>query len=220
MRVRVSIANLAWNAVNLRTGERETFGILNPKKPNQIMALGGGAMLNEQGKRGLEDIFGASDFEQDEKTGYFDARFRVEEEEVERIFRLFRSPSGQLERDPTLDIRMELTGREFPGYPHLLTPKEADRIFINYYRTVRQGLAKVGEDTSAKAIDVPTHRLFRIFDLVMPPELFDTYLKHPQVRLLDVDELASTRGGRAAGKSNEGLVIQNNLFLMDHDLVI
>lgn len=221
MVIRVSIGDLALIAGNMGSGERRVFGILNPKElakgKRQYMALGGGAMLTQAGKDTLEGMLKATDFEQDKETGFFDARFKVDDEYIENALEFFKKPSPVFEHDPTLDILAELSGKEFPGFEGTILPpadiEEGVKVIFRY--SVRQGVSEVGKDTSTRAsADIPTRRLFRIFDLEMPPVLFEKFARSPMVRFLTEDELRTTDGGRVMGKTVDGIPIQNNLFLI------
>lgn len=218
MKVRASFANLAWFARVHGTVIRHPFGILNQKKfkegQRQYCALGGGAMLTEAGKRLFEEQVDASNFELDPHSGFFDARFQVDESHLNLVFEYFESgPNAIYEQDPTLDIRAELTGAE-PGHESIFTVAELKMIRVVPFGDVRQKPAEVGTDTSARASSLmPTRRLFRIFELVMPNELFEKIQRSPNVRFLSDAELATTDGGSKAGRTSDGFMIQNNLFL-------
>lgn len=221
-RVRVSIANLAWYVKMLENDVQYPFAILNPKKlkqgERQYMALGGGAMLTERGKEVLEQAFDASDFEQDPDTGFFDARFRVERQHLEAVLKRFELLSGttnSFEHDPTLDIIAEISGKEFLGYDRILDDDEVKLIKPTFVKVVRQKSPDVGTDTSARAsAETRTHRLFRIYELVMPVTLYQRKIwRSPVVRILSDNELETTDGGSRAGKTKDGFVIQNNLFI-------
>lgn len=220
MKVRVSIANLAWFAQVNGSPIRYPFGVVNEKKlakgERQYQALGGGAMLTGRGKRMLEFHLGATNFEFDSGSGFFDARFVLDEEHVETVWNSFWSVSPVLERNPTLDIIAELTGSE-SGHTTILTEGEvASSVLPIYVTTVRQKLAEVGTDTSARASgEMPTHRLFRIFSLLMSGQMYDRFASSSRVRLLTDLELATTDGGCKAGRTDDGFLIQNNLFLLN-----
>ncbi len=219
MRVRVSIANLAWRIRNLHTSEFATFGILNSDKlkqgKRQYVALGGGAMLTDAGKTVLETAYQASDFELDKDTGFFDARFITDESQVETIFDLFKRPSLELEQDPTLDILHELSVKQFLGHKDTLRKLVRKAVNPTFLQSVRQGVPEVGKDTSGRALaDIPTRRLFRIFELWMAGSTFEKFKSSQMVRLLTDDELRTTDGGRTVGRTSDGVPIQNNLFLI------
>ncbi|MFZ2167319.1 MAG: hypothetical protein WAV50_00445 [Minisyncoccia bacterium] len=220
-RVRVSIGNLAWYTRVRGTLKQYQFGILNPEKmlvgSRQYQALGGGAMLTEAGKSMLEDSFGASDFELDPHTGCYDARFRLDERDVEPVFKLFSDTvlMKLYERNPVMDIIAELTGKEFAvEYGHILPGDRADLVQTAFVRTVRQEPSVLGADTSerALAVEMPTRRLFRIYELIMSDAIFAMLRSSPAVRFLTEKELKTTDGGSKAGVTDDGHVIRNNLF--------
>ncbi len=222
--VRVSVANLAWYVRMKENNVRYPFAILNPDKlakgERRYMALGGGAMLNEAGKKMLEEVVGASGFEFDTGIGFYDARFRICERDLESAFKTFSSVDTRgatiYEQDPTLDIMAELSGKEFPGYPTIMSAEETELVRLDFVKVVRQKLPAAGADTSARGVaaDVPTHRLFRIFELVMPLALYQgRMMSSPVVKILSNQELATTDGGSKAGVTRDGLIIQNNLFV-------
>lgn len=219
-RVRISIANLAWYATTVENNIRYPIAILNPNKlkkgERQYMALGGGAMLTERGKKRIEETFGASDFEFDEKTGFFDARFQIDDQHLEEVFCLFGDSERftWYEQDRTIDIMNELTGNE-PGHEGIMS--ESDRCLIDcvYVKSVRQKPSEFDADTSTRVTaDIPTRRLFRIFELRMSQSLYNRkFVCSPFVRVLHDHELVTTDGGSKSGRTNDGYVIQNNLFL-------
>ncbi len=222
-RIRVSIANLAWYVQMIENDVRYPFAILNPNKlkagGHQYMALGGGAMLTVVGKVMLEKKCSATDFEFDEDTGFYDARFQLDAGNLETVFSKFsdvgRSGATVYEKDPTLDIMAELTGKEFPGFPTILTEDEAKLVRPKFVKVVRQKLPAAGADTSSRSsAEMPSHRLFRIFTLMMPSSLYQTKIwRSPVVRILQNQELATTDGGSRAGQTSDGHLIQNNLFI-------
>jgi hypothetical protein len=219
VRIRVSIANLAWYAKVMGKDIQHPIAILNPKKlekgERHYMALGGGAMLTESGKALLERDFGASDFEFDKKTGFFDARFQINEEHLETVFWLFTMDGMKAhEHDRTLDFMAELSKEEFPGYGHILREDEVKLIRPNFARVVRQKPSEAGADTSVRSsVELPTRRLFRIFELEMPGMLFEKLHYSPVIRFLSDEELMTTDGGSRPGRTNDGYRIQNNLFV-------
>ena len=135
---------------------------------------------------------------------------------LESIFALFSNVNGivrNYERDRTIDIMDELTGKEH-GHECIMSP--SDRCFIDcvYLKTVRQKSSDFGVDTSTRAsADIPTRRLFRIFELRMPQSVYlRSFVLSPFVRILTDDELKTTDGGCKAGRTKDGTIIQNNLF--------
>ncbi len=220
--IRVSVANLAWYVrLNEDNAVASQFGILNPSKlakgERSYMALGGGAMLTKKGKQMIECTFGATNFEFDDTTGFYDARFQIDDSELDRVFAVFESIDGVMkcyEQDPMLDIIAELSGKEFPRYPTILTEAEVALVYPLFVKTVRQKLSALGTDTSSRAkAEMPTHRLFRIFELGIPSSLLPKFTESKVVRILLDSELASTDCGSKAGKTRDGFTIQNNLFI-------
>ncbi len=217
-KVRVSIGNLAWFASNTLE-EHHAFAILNPAKlkasKRQYGALGGGAMLTELGKCYLEESFGASNFEFDNHTMFYDARFVIDEDKVEPVFNLFTRIAGspsELEHDPTLDILQELTGTESGFNKRILSKKIGSKVKPEFLKVVRQKPA-AGADTSARAADIPTLRLFRIYVLQMDAPTFILFEASSIVKFLSDKELTTTNGGSAGGVASDGTPIQNNLFI-------
>lgn len=219
MKVRASIGNLAWYARVNGTAMRHPFGILNQKMfkegTRQYCALGGRAMLTETGKSLLQQAVAASEFEFDPYTGFFDARFRIDAIHLESVFEHFEAgPNSSYEQDPTLDIVAELTGTE-PGHEVIFTADEMEMIRVVLFGTVRQKPAEIGTETSVRASsEMSTHRLFRIFELVMPNELFEKLQLSSAVRFFSDEELRTTDDGSRAGWTSDGFMIQNNLFIM------
>jgi hypothetical protein len=183
------------------------------------MALGGGMMLTDRGKKFLEQEFGAFDFERDHLTSKFDARFRLcDPSHVEKVFAavgnrnfMFRH---EYETDPTLDIFAELIGAE-PGHVRIVSGSDIERVKISFVGSVRQAAPLPGTDTSLRAGDVPTRRIFQVHELIMPEDLYDAFVHSPQVKVLDAAELATTAGGSSPGRTHDGRVIQNNLFTVE-----
>ena len=163
---RISIGNLGWNTASTDTGEVRSLAILRPKdlaKGRRVWgALGGGAMLTSEGKEWLENAFKAQQFELDYDTGFYDMRFVVDEKYVEQIFHMFVKPVIY-EQDPTLDIKHELAEDVWEGCTAPLSETEIGDLTITYDKTVRQRLVDPKHDTSRRATELPTHRLFRTF---------------------------------------------------------
>lgn len=216
---RISVANLA-TSVQMK-GQAWWFGMPNPKKleaGNWIyQGLGGGAELTEAGKLELEKRFGASNFEKDDRTGVYDARFLVEENMLEAALGFFGDIAGRpnaYELDPTNDIRGELSGKEFPKLGTILSDSEMEGVQIKYMDTVRQKVPDDGVGTSTRAADAaaPTRRLFRRYQIVLPSPLEKKFFSSPIVRVFHEDEIASTNGGANKGKTRDGRDIADNLF--------
>ncbi|HEV8677517.1 MAG TPA: hypothetical protein VN701_01665 [Candidatus Paceibacterota bacterium] len=217
--IRYSIANLAGYARSSDRKGRIQFGILNPDKllagKRQYMALGGGAMLKEAGKKMLEKEFQAFGFEPEGRPGIWDARFKAEESHFENIFTRLAEYQTEFELSPALDILEELFGKEFSGFEGgIVSSKDLSQLAVRPIFTTRQAVAEAGTDTSGKAIaDMPTRRLFRIYELVFNPAAYKRFAASPLVRILMPQELETTHGGATAGQTSDGMLIQNNLFV-------
>jgi hypothetical protein len=194
------------------------FGIKKPDKEGrpQYGALGGAAMLNERGKKYLEETYGASQFEADSDTGYFDARFVVDEKQLEEVLALFENIllSNIYEQSMTLDIAHELVS-EGPGVEKpILSMEEVVQCIFVHVGCVRQRSSDASADSlRAKKASIPTRRIFRIFELVMPEGVYGKFVESPSVRFLSPHDVISTKGGSQAGSTLDGTaIIQNNLF--------
>lgn len=208
--VRVSIANLVWTATNTDTGEVRNLAVLNKKalsKGERLWSpLGGGAMLTPAGKKYLEDEYQAHSFELDKDTGYLDARFLASKSYVSKIFLEFNSFWLDFEHDASLDALQEI--KEL----NLFSSSERAQLVFVYDVSAEQAVAPVGTDTSTRAGAVPTHRLFRIYTLLMPDVLFEKIFLQKYIRSLTTLEVATTDGGLRKGNTTDGDGIQNNFF--------
>ncbi len=214
--IRISIANLGWEIACMRTGEIASIAVLSKRQlmvgERMWTALGGGAMLTTRGKEYFEDWFSAENFEVDEETGFYDMRFTAHEEALESIFKALEVPlSTELEIDPTQDIQHELLEERISA-TSLLSPADLAQARFIYSRTVRQAPLRTA-DTSRRSGSASTRRLFRIFQIVLPSDLYQQFLTHPHVTVLSEKELRTTLGGSSAGVTKQGDKIANNLFL-------
>lgn len=212
--IRISVANLAY-FLQVPGKNAVPFGILNPKK-GMWKVLGGGAELTEAGMNLLKNKFLAERFEKDEKTGLYDARFVVAQKHLSGVFRFFQGIAGKSnphEMDPVRDILAELSGKENIGAEAILS-SGADLIDTVYIKTVQQKPAEDGIGTSSRAaaVDIPTRRLFRLYKLIMPKELFNEITASNQVHILSKEELETTAGGSKEGLATDGKIIADNLF--------
>ena len=215
---RISIGNLAWVVrCTERSHSARTFAFLHPKAlaagKRQWAPLGGGAMLTDVGRQHLEKTFGATCFERENEENPYDLRCIIDDSYVNNLFAHYEQPHSAYEHPPTLDIMHELFEVKWPGVRPLLPLERKDGITSLYSHTARQALANVKTDTSERAKTIPTHRLFRIFDLRMGAELYDMLFSHPMSGNLTASELNTTLGGSVPGHRHNGDVIQNNFFL-------
>lgn len=215
--VRISVANLATRIFAADTDQCHHFGVV-PK--SRIQALGGAAELTPEGVDWLQQFFGAHDFETDQATGLTDARFRLDAGCAEEVLSVFKSISGRhnahpclREMDPKRDILAELTGKEWPNHGYILEPN-TEPLGLAYRGVARQRQPESGKGTSEREVEnMPTFRLFRLYDIVTRQAVVDQFLKSPLVRVLTEEDLATTKGGACKGKTADGTEIADNLFL-------
>lgn len=219
--VRVSVANLATDLVSLGSGINYRIAFLSPgayrKKIKRFQALGGASQLTLLGVEVIREKFNAREFERDETTGFTDARFVVNELDFEAVFRRFELLAGttnSFEHDPGDDIRHELCDSELPGIPPALTPEDIATVKVIYQKTVRQPVPETGTGTSLRERpDMPTRRLFRIYTLYAPEAVVKKIVQSPAVRVLTLEELATTVGGSRKGHTYDGIELADNLFI-------
>lgn len=217
-KVRVSIGNLVRLVSNGRK-LRTAFGVLNPKKLAKgerfVQALGGRANLTPLGKEILERQFGAEGFELDENSGMYDAAFIAPEESLEGIFKFFEDANpDHFELDPAREIEEEVFQKIYPNEIGTILPASATRPVITYVKTVHQPVPDDGKGTSSRARDdMPTRRIFRVFDLVFSERELDDFLLSEAVIMLSEAELMTTKGGRSKGLTMHGETIADNLGL-------
>jgi hypothetical protein len=209
--VRVSIADLVWDAVNCDTGEIARIGILSQKELSRgkilWTPLGGAAILAYSGFDFLRTHFHAHSFEEDVKIGFSDLRCVIEDRYVETIFTVFDTYRADLERLHCHDIMQELKELD------VFTSSELDQLVLLYVSTEKQKVAPFDEGSLAIKQGLPTRRLFRIYDLIMPGKLFEKLMRQKYVvRTLKLEEVATTKGGSIRGVTNDGQGIQNNFF--------
>lgn len=209
--VRVSIGNLVWTVTNTSTGEVKNLAALNKKalaKGNRLWApFGGGAMLTAAGKQYLEIRFDAHSFERDvHDTGYYDARFIADKLHVIEIFSKFETFNPDFEHDASFDALHEIKELD------LFSSSQRAQLKLKYEKSVLQAVAVTGTDTSTRAGELQTHRLFRIYSLWMPNVMFEKIYLQPNIRSLTDTEVATTEGGLRKGNTADGDGIQNNFF--------
>lgn len=216
-KVRVSVGNL----VRLVSGGKlkVAFGVLNPKKLEKgerfVQALGGRANLTAVGKEILERQFGAEGFELDENSGMYDAAFIAPEDSLEGILAFFEDANSEyFEIDPSREIEEEVFQKIYPNGIGTILPNVAVRPVVTYVKTVRQPAPDDGVGTSMRARnDMPTRRIFRLFDLVFPAHELDEFLLSEVVIMLSENELLTTKGGRSKGLTMHGDIIADNIGL-------
>ncbi len=216
-KVRLSIGNLARFVSDGK--DTYAFGVLNPKKLAKgerfVQALGGRANLTQRGKEILERQFGAEEFEFDEHSGRYDAAFIAPEAHLGGILAFFQDANpDHFEIDPVREVEEEVFQKVYPNGIGTILPSSAARPVVTYVKTVRQPVPDDGKGTSARARDdMPTRRIFRIFDLALPEYELEEFVRSDAIVVLADDELASTNGGRSRGRTRCGDTIADNLGL-------
>jgi hypothetical protein len=204
--VRISIADLVWDAVNRDTGEIVRIGILSQKELSQgnilWTPLGGAAILAYSGFDYLRTHFHAHSFEVDVKIGFSDLRCVIEDRYVETIFTVFDTYRADFEQKHCHDIIQELKALD------VFTSSELGQLVLHYVNTEKQKEAPFDKRLQLQ----PSRRLLRIYDLTMPDILFEKLMKQKYVRALSMEEVATTKGGSIRGVTNDGQGIQNNFF--------
>lgn len=211
--VRVSIGNLVERILIGGMPRPIALGILNSasyrKGKRMIAALGGAAELTDEGRKILK-AFGATEFEGK------DARFVIDDEHLEEVMGLFVNRHYQpalFETDPTREIFEELVQEKITGMGPILTEEMAAQTKVVYRRTVRQKPPE-GEGTSAREKQgMPTRRLFHLFDLLMPEDVYSRMRMHESVFFLTPTDLATTGGGTRKGRHDDQTEIADNIGL-------
>lgn len=211
VKVRISVGNLAPRFVVAETGEAHFLGILNRKALEKgrrmVGAVGGAAELTSEGKALLESHFGATEFER------LDARFIVDEGDLEAVLGIFESRDSRIyETDAAREIAEELATKELPiQNSPVLSAEEVAQIEVNYVKTLRQK-SSGGPGSARESVEVPTRRLFNIFEVVVPATIFEKIKSSPAIYILSEEEIASTEGGSRKGKAADGAELADNLL--------
>ena len=160
-----------------------------------------------RGRAALETLFEAKFLEGD------DARFIVAGKHLAAVAQLLEQcPQLFAEEGPGRELQEELTHEELKGFPPIFTPQEAADLKVAHLRSYRQPVSPPGEETSARAQDeIPTRRIFRLYSLELTPALFDKLRAHGGIRVLSGDEVASTKGGKKKGVTEDGNTIATNV---------
>jgi hypothetical protein len=69
-----------------------------------------------------------------------------------------------------------------------------------------------GDDTSARAGEYPTRRLFIVFLIRASEDVYNAILDSPKIRELTPEEVATTEGCAKGGLTKAGETIANNIF--------
>lgn len=215
MRVRVSIANMTPRICVEGDDRFRFFGIMNKGKlkkgVRQINPLGGAALLTTAGNRFLKTTFNA---ELQEGVGNgMDARFFIDDSRLEEVLNLFAKREEELyEIDPNREILDELTTKDLPNQEHpILSPQEGMLITTKFVKTVRQVPGR--NPTSAlETKDVPTYRLFNLFDITAPQQIVDRILGSQFIRTISGDQVQLTQKG-VLQETADGCRIGDNFMM-------
>lgn len=215
-KVRVSVGNIVPCVRVQNTENRMLFGLYNRKKwakgEKVVTALGGAATVTPTGFEFLKQKYGA-EFQESGKDE-MDARFVVQQEILENVFLLFekRDP-GIYEIDGRREVVEELTQEEW--WPiqsdQILTASDCKGIGVIYLATVRQPKSSGG--VSSRENEMHTRRIFNVFELLVPQTILEKLQAAKPVKFLTIDEVATTNGGRNAGRAEDGSILGDNLFL-------
>jgi hypothetical protein len=112
-------------------------------------------------------------------------------------------------------MREELSTRELPlQSAPVLSPAEVAGISPRYLGTVRQPVSEPGQGTSARGTDLPSRRLFNVFEMIVTPAVLEKMRNAPAVTMFTEEEVATTNGGRTKGEAHDGTAIADNIFLV------
>lgn len=210
MLVRVSVGNLAMTVMD-EDGRIYFVGILNSgafKKGRRLFQpIGGAAKITQECRDLLGERFGAKEFHK------FDARFVVDDANLEEIFQFFESrESVDFETDPSRELIEELSKEELLGISAVLTLEEAESIESFYERMARQPFSD-DAGTSPLAIEgIPNRRLFRYFVLSVSKMIIEKMKQSPAIHFLSTAEINTTKGGTQRGMTLDGEHLADNFI--------
>jgi hypothetical protein len=194
------------------------IGILNSgaykKGQRLIQPIGGAATLTAEGRKFLEEKFGATEFHKN------DARFIVDDMHLADVLKFFENRDPKFfEIDPLREICEELSTGEFPANEFFdaiespLTVDEAGQLAVRFKRTVVQPFTD-SAGTSPLAGKEPSRRLFHLFEIEVPTSaMFEKIRASRAIKELNSDEALTTMGGSRKGFTDEGDVIADNFIL-------
>ncbi len=216
MDIRISAGALALRVVSAEDAKIcHYMGLINSAKfrregVKMFGALGGGVELTENGRKFLQENYGAHSFEGN------DARFLVPEGHVDSVLEFFENRDLEMYGlDPNNEIRDELTKEKIAGVGPILSAGEANQTVAKFVKTVRQPVPVDGSGTSAREQKgVPTRRVFFVYDLIIPVVLVAKMRNSDAVRYLKQSEVETTKGGASKGITEDGLTIADNVFIV------
>lgn len=205
--VRLSVANLV-GRINV-AGRHFYIGLLNRKnfeKGKQVYsAIGGAAEMTEVGQSLLGQLF-AAEF----KEGR-DARLTIKADQLETVVALFEKwPSPLCESNPSREIEEELCGKELPGLGPVFARSDLEKISLNHIRTVRQAVS-AGSTSARESADLASRRVFSLFEMGVPEDLFLKLRWHPAIRVFTAEELRTLAPDR---KLADGASLADNIMVI------
>lgn len=214
-RIRISVANIVQYLRVEGSDKVRYFGVLSPSKfrkgERQFQPLGGGAEITPEAKAKLEDL--GAEFE-----AGMDARFTIPADEFEDVYAKFAGEAGNFfERDVERELHEELCDEEIPGMPSVLSKEEAGRIKISYAGVVSQVPVEPKLDTSPNTASVPSRRLFHIFELTVPADVYEKMTKSEALHFYSEEEVKEVRSKGVNEKvyTESGDLVSNNTFLVE-----
>ncbi|MFH1129407.1 MAG: hypothetical protein V1686_01580 [Patescibacteria group bacterium] len=233
----VSVHNLVRECRIKETGETHFIAMRNKslkkdgKEYPRFQALGGAVKVTPEGKEELIKEFNAQFGKQGRPAEENDdARFNLElpremqefsgdtEEQkkeaaekrnqyMEKVLSFFFKKENPLFEE---DAMREVIG----DLKSIVSEEEKDKISTEYESTVSPIQWKV--QTSERGKGMPTARLFRLFTLEVPQEIFDKMSKSETIRILSKEDIKAiheaTESGNPAAITPDGSAIVENIF--------
>lgn len=214
MKVRISIANLATRLRMGENGAKFIFGIVNKTALKKegirvACALGGAAHMTEFGKKFLERRYSAEFFDGP------DARFLMPAERQDEVIKMFEQREEWLyksgEEELLREAREELSTREIPEIQTrpILTKIEILLVRATFLKTVT--LLKSERRLARDVDDVPTIRIFNIFELIVDPGVGAIILKSPIIYTFSEAQLEVMKAGQEV-RAGDRTLMGGNLF--------
>lgn len=208
--VRISVAAIAPKIRVQGSDTQESFGVMSHSDPNTFSAAGGAVRLTPEGRRHLEERYGASNFEREEDM---DARFTVPGKYENAVKRFFENPDPRYFDVSPEDMKKELTKGSNAAAEGALTQEDLDRIKIRRIDISRQPPAENEEEQRTLDPKRPvSRRVFYRYEIVVPPDVYEKLKRSPGVRIFTPEEVATTGGGVRVGTTADGKKIGSNIY--------
>jgi len=236
-KVRVSVSNLVRECRVKETGETHFIAMQGKplkkdgKEYPKFQAIGGGVKLAPEGKKQLMEKFNAQfglqgrpaeenddarfilelPKEMQEFVGDTDEQKKNAEEKrnqyMEKVLSFFFEKDNPLFEE---DVMREV----FEDIGDVLSEGDNDKISAKYESTVSPIQWKT--KTSERETGIPSFRLFRLFTLEVPQEIFDRIIKSKTLRILSEEDIKAiheaTEAGNPAAITPDGSAIVENIF--------